>query len=292
MVLILTICSKMYDVIIIGAGPAGISAGLYAKRAGLNVLILYNDKSNVKKATKIDNYYGFPEGISGEELYENGIKQARNLKIEIKNEEVLDIQKAENFNITTVNQEYSSKTVIISTGSKKISANIKGIKDFEGKGVSYCAICDGFFYRNKNVAIIGSGKFALSEAEHLKRIAKNVTILTNGENLKEICEYEVNTRKIKEISGDTKVRKIEFEDGLTMDIDGIFIAIGTAGGADFAKKIGVILEKDNIVVDEKMQTNVEGLYACGDTLGGLMQICKAVYEGEKTGLSVVNYLKN
>ena len=282
----------MYDVIIIGAGPAGISAGLYAKRAGMNVLILYYGESNLEKATKIDNYYGFAEGISGKDLYQEGIKQAENIGIEVKNEEVVTIQKTDkNFTVKTVNGEYLSKTAIISTGNKKLRPNIKGIVEFEGKGISYCAICDGFFYRNKSVAVIGDGKFALSEAEHLKKIASNVIILTNGKSIENRKEYETITKKIKEIHGESKVKQIEFEDNSKIDIDGIFIAIGEAGGSDFAKKMGVILQNDNIVVDENMQTNIEGLYACGNATGGLLQVCKAVYEGAKAGLSATTYAK-
>ncbi|MBQ9658351.1 MAG: NAD(P)/FAD-dependent oxidoreductase [Clostridia bacterium] len=282
----------MYDIIIIGAGPAGISAGLYTKRAGMNVLILYYGESNLEKATKIDNYYGFAEGISGKDLYQEGIKQAENIGIEVKNEEVITIQKTDkNFTIKTVNGEYLSKTAIISTGNKKLRPNIKGITEFEGKGISYCAICDGFFYRNKNVAVIGAGKFALSEAEHLKKIASNVIILTNGNLLENNKEYETITKKIKEVHGESKVKQIEFEDNSKIDIDGIFIAIGEAGGSDFAKKMGVMLQNDNIVVDENMQTNIEGLYSCGNATGGLLQVCKAVYEGAKAGLSATAYAK-
>lgn len=283
----------MYDAIIIGAGPAGISAGLYSKRAGLNVLIFYTGESNIEKATHIDNYYGFIDEINGKELYKNGIEQAKKLEIELKNEEVIDIKKIEDkFIVTTAIGEYSSKTLIIATGNKKLKPNIKGIKEFEGKGISYCAICDGFFFRNKNVAVIGSGKFALSEAEHLKNIANKVTILTDGKEIKNTGEYEINTKQIKETHGDIKVRQVEFEDGTKIEIDGIFIAIGEAGGTDFAKKMGVVLEEDSIVVDKNMQTNIKGLYACGNVTGGLLQICKAVYEGAIAGLSAKKYIKS
>ena len=280
----------MYDVVIIGAGPAGISSAVYSKRAGKNVLVLYYGASNLEKATKIDNYYGFEEGIDGRVLFENGIKQAKNLGIEIKKEEVLDIKKEKDFIVETENRKYESKAVIISTGNKKLRPNIKGIDEFEGKGISYCAICDGFFYRNKNVAIIGEGKFALKEAGDLKDLANKITILTNGKQMENEGDYEINIKAIKEIQGDTKVRRIEFEDGSTIDIDGLFIAIGVAGGSNFAKKLGVKLQADSIIVDDNMQTNLEGLYACGDATGGLLQVCKATYEGAKAGLSAVQYL--
>lgn len=286
----------MYDVAIIGAGPAGISAGLYAKRAGLNVLVLYYGESNLEKAVDIENYYGFSNGIDGKTLYNNGIKQAENLGIELKKEEVLKIEKLneKEFKISTLNMEYESKTVIIATGNKKIRPNIKGIIEFEGKGVSYCAICDGFFYRNKNVAVIGNGNFAISEAEELQNIVNNVKILSDGLEVKENRSFEVDTKKIKEIHGENKVQSIEFEDGSKMDVDGIFIALGEAGGSDFAKKMGVIIDNktSNIIVDENMQTNIEGLFSCGNVTGGLLQVSKAVYEGSIAGLAVVNYLKN
>ena len=283
----------MYDVLIIGSGPAGISAGLYAKRAGSNVLVLYHGESNLEKATEIDNYYGFENGIDGKTLYETGIKQAENLGIEVKDEEVLHIENlGSEFHIKTEKSEYSAKSVIIATGNKKLRPNIKGVLDFEGKGISYCAICDGFFYRNKNVVVIGNGKFALSEAETLKKITNSVIILTNGEELEEIADFEVNTKKIKEIHGEMKVNSIEFEDGTTLGTDGIFIALGEAGGSDFAKKMGVITQNDNIIVNENMETNVKGLFSCGNSTGGLLQVCKAVYEGAKAGLTAVNYVKN
>lgn len=149
----------MYDIIIIGAGPAGISAALYAKRANTNVLMLYHGETSLEKAKKIDNYYGFPGGISGKELYENGIKQAKDLDIEIKEIEVIQIQNlGDTFNIKTERGNYETKSIILSTGNKKIEPSIPGIKEFEGKGISYCAICDAFFYKNKNVAVIGNRK--------------------------------------------------------------------------------------------------------------------------------------
>ncbi|MBR0351370.1 MAG: NAD(P)/FAD-dependent oxidoreductase [Clostridia bacterium] len=281
----------MYDIIIIGAGPAGISAGLYAKRAGANVLILYYGESNLDKAEKIDNYYGFVNGIDGKTLYQNGIEQAKNLGIEVKNEEVLHIEKVEDFTVKTTKEEYNAKSVIISTGNKKLRPNIKGVIQFEGKGISYCAICDGFFYRNKNVVVIGDGEFAVNEANDLKNIVNNVKILTNGKDINLSTDFEIITTKIKQIHGEERVQAIEFEDGSTIDVDGVFIALGEAGGSDFAKKIGVMLDKDNIIVDENMQTNVEGLYSCGNVTGGMLQVCKAIYEGAKAGLAAAKYCK-
>ena len=282
----------MYDVIVIGAGPAGISASLYLKRANLKVLVLYSSISNLEKAEKIDNYYGFEKGISGKKLYEDGIKQAENLGVDVIKREVLAVENlGKEFVVKTDKEEYNVKAVIISTGNKKLKPNITGIEEFEGKGISYCAVCDAFFYRNKNVAVIGSGKFAISEAEELSHIAKNVTILTNGEkSLK--TDFNVNEKNIKKIVGDTKVKAVEFKDGTSLEVDGIFIALGEAGASDFAKTIGIALNGESIKVNENMETNVKGIYACGNAVGGLLQVCKAVYEGAEAGLSAANYIRN
>lgn len=281
----------MYDIIIVGAGPAGISAGLYARRANKNVLIIYSGESNLEKAEKIDNYYGFVNGISGKDLYENGIRQVENLGVEVKKEEVLNIEMTlDGFAVKTIDNVYESSVCIIATGNKKLRPNIKGIIELEGKGVSYCAICDGFFYRNKNVVVIGNGIYAVSEAKDLENIVQNVKILTDGKEMEADTTFDVDTRKISQIIGEDRVEAIKFEDGDTIDVNGVFIALGEAGGSDFAKKLGVILDKDSIKVDENMATNVKGLYSCGNSTGGLLQVSKAVYEGAVAGLSAVKYL--
>lgn len=284
---------EMYDIIIIGAGPAGISASLYAKRANMNVLVIYKGTSNLENATKIENYYGFPDGITGQDLYNSGIMQAKNLGVDFRVSEVTSIEYQQDcFNVKTPENEYNAKSVIISTGNKKLKPNIKGINEFEGKGISYCAICDGFFYRDKMVVVIGSGEFAFSEAKMLSNVVKDITILTNGEQIKSVRNnFKINTKKIKEIVGNEKVKKIVFEDLTEIDIDGIFIALGEAGANDFAKTLGIITENDNIKVNENMETNVPGVFACGNITGGLLQVSKAVYEGSKAGLSAVKYVK-
>ena len=284
----------IYDVVILGAGPAGISASLYAKRANLNVLVLYHGVSQLEKADKIENYYGFVNGISGKDLYINGIEQAKNIGVEVVEKEITDIEMAENslFNIKASEEIFQGKTVIIATGNKKLKPNIKGIDEFDGKGISYCAICDGFFYRNKNVVVIGNGQFAISEANDLANVVSNLKILTNGLDAPETNKYEVDIRKIKEIKGEQKVTAIVFEDGQEVQVDGIFIAQGTAGGSDFAKKLGVVAKNDNLVVNENMETNIKGIFACGNLTGGLLQVNKAIYEGAKAGLQAVKYLKS
>ena len=283
----------MYDAIVIGAGPAGISASLYLKRANKNVLVLYHGKSELERADKIDNFYGFDGGISGIDLYNRGINQAKTLGIDVIDNEVLSIQMNENmeYNVKTTDNLYSSKVIILATGNKKLKPNIIGVEEFEGKGTSYCAICDGFFYRKKPVVVIGSGEYAISEAEELLNVTSDVKILTNGLEMEKETSIPVDKRKISCIYGDTRVSGIEFSDGEKLETKGVFIALGEAGGADFAKKLGIMMENDTIIVDSDMRTNVPGIYACGNLVGGLLQINKACYEGAKAGLDAIKYLK-
>lgn len=197
----------MYDVIIVGAGPAGISASLYTTRRNLKTLIIYKEKSSLEKTKKIENYYGFENGINGKELYNIGIKQAQNIGTEIIKDEVTNIQidylkeKQKTFKVQTLNNEFWAKSIILATGNKKNNPNIKNIEKYEGKGISYCAICDGFFYRNKDVAIIGNGDYAISEALDLQNIAKSITILTNGKPAPEYRSenIDIKTKEIQEI---------------------------------------------------------------------------------------------
>lgn len=286
----------LYDVIIIGKGPAGISAALYAKRAGLNVLVIGKDGGALEKTKEIDNYYGFTNTISGKELLINGINQAKRLNIPIETDEVLNVKFDGIYYIETRNNTFSAKTLILATGTSRKKPLIKGVKEFEGRGISYCAICDAFFYRNKDVSVLGSGDYALSEARTLLPIAKSVSILTNGEELVQNRgineeDFLIKEKAIEEIIGTDSVNKVKFTDGTHITTDGVFIAIGVASSTDLAKKLGAIIDGNNIRVDENMATNVPGLYACGDCTGGLLQISKAVYEGAKAGLSAIKYIR-
>ena len=279
----------MYDVIVIGSGPAGITAAIYAKRRSLSILVISKGMGALQKAEKIDNYYGFENGISGKELYVNGIKQAKNLGIDFIEDEVINIEYINQFTIETVNSKYEAKAVILATGVSRNVPNIKGIKEFEGKGVSYCAVCDSFFYKGKDVAVLGDGNYAIHEFETLKPVASSVTILTNGNTMVENRDssIEVNSKKIREFRGDTKLEEVEFEDNTIQNLNGVFIAMGTASSSDLARKIGARIENNNIIVNKNMETTVPGLFACGDCTGGLLQISKAVYEGAKAGLAVL-----
>lgn len=284
----------MYDVIIVGAGPAGISASLYLKRANLSVLVIFEGDGALEKASKIENYYGLQQPISGKELFDIGIEQAKRLGVEVIKDEVTSITLEDNFIITTVNREYKAKKVILATGTSRKSPDIKGLQEYEGKGISYCAVCDAFFYRNKDVVVLGSGNYAIHEARHLEPIANSVTILTNGEPIvenRDEMNFEINEEPIREVRGGNIVEEVTFLNEDSKKVDGIFVAVGTASSSDLARKIGAITQNGSIQVNENMQTNVAGLYACGDCTGGLLQINKSVYEGAKAALHIINELK-
>lgn len=284
-----------YDVIIIGSGPAGISASLYTARANLKTLIISKGIGILEKVNKIDNYYGLENTLTGEELQEIGINQAKKLGVEFEEDEVVKIDYEDVFMIETINSRYKAKAVIIATGTSRKAPKINGIKEYEGRGISYCATCDAFFFRGKDVAVLGAQEYALHEAEELERVANSVTILTNGEEpvQNRSINFDIEEKKIREFRGSNSIEEIHFEDNTIKKIDGVFVAIGTATSSDLARKVGArIDEKGNILVDEGMSTNVPNLYACGDCTGGILQIAKAVYEGMVAGMSAIKSIKN
>lgn len=283
----------MASTIIIGNGPAGISAALYTTRAGIETTVIGKDAGALDRASKIENYYGFEEPVSGHDLVRTGIAQAQRLGARLITDEVLGLSYTDKFIVLTKEQEYAADSLIIATGSSRAKPSIKGLKELDGRGVSYCAVCDAFFYRGKDVAVIGEGDYALHEALALQPTSRNVTILTNGKQpTVEIPDgILVNTSPIEAIAGADTVDGVRFQDGSSLPVSGVFIAIGVAGSTDLAQKIGAITEKNKISVNSRMETNIPGLYAAGDCTGGLLQIAKAVYEGAVAGTEVFKYLR-
>ncbi len=284
----------MKELVIIGAGPAGVSAALYAKRANIDVKIVSMDKSSLSKAHMIENYYGVGP-ISGEELYQKGKEQAKALDIPIIDDEVLSLEFNGRFDVIGKKDRYSADAIVLALGSYRNVPPIKGIKNYEGKGVSYCAVCDGFFYRKKKVAVLGNGAYALHEAEYLKNLTDDLYILTNGLDIEadDLKGYDLKTQKIASLGGEDKIEAVIFEDGSKLEVDGLFIALGSAGSADLARKIGIMIDEQNkIIVDENMRTNIPGIYAAGDDTKGMLQVAKAVYEGAQAATDVIKYFKD
>lgn len=283
----------IYDVVIIGSGPAGISASLYTARANLKTIIISKKEGALIKAGEIENYYGFSKPIDSLELLDNGYKQASNLGVEIIEDEVVNIGFDGNYVITGKKNTISAKSVVIATGTNRAAPNIKGLVELEGKGVGYCAVCDGFFYKQKDVAVLGFADYALHEANELVNIVNKVTILTNGQEPKTKFPdtMTIITKKVKQIVGTEHVNKVIFDDDSEINVEAVFVAYGIAGSVDLAKKIGAEVANNKIVVDDNMMTNLPGLYAVGDCVGGMLQIAKAVYEGAKASTSIIKYIR-
>ena len=288
----------MKKVLIIGAGPAGITASLYlARNNKISVTVVSTGQSALMKAEKIENYFGFAEPVSGRQLLENGRKNAERLGVGFIDSELIELQFTPELSFKAAisgQEDEIFDAVLIATGTSRKKPDIKGLTQFEGKGVSYCAVCDAFFYRNKPAAVIGSGEYALHEALTLANSCSEVTILTNGEALQTRLpdNISVSDKIITERSGDDKLQSVKFEDGSQLNTAGVFIAIGTAGSTDIVRKLGAPTENGNIIVDDSMATVVPGLYAAGDCTGGLLQISKAVSDGAKAGLGIIKYLNN
>lgn len=286
-----------FDVIIIGKGPAGISASLYTVRAGLKTLVIGKDLGSLEKTDKIENYYGFENPVSGRELLETGIKQAKRIGADVRDGEVTALGYEEMFTVKTADGEYASRAVLIASGQPPRRPNIPGIDKFEGKGVSYCTTCDGFFFKNKKVGVLGNGSYAVQEASELLPFTKDITVFTNGSapELPETAEgetvkYNINSSKVISLSGDAKLEEIVLENAAEK-IDGLFVAGGSASSVDFAVKLGISTEKGAIITDENQQTSLDGVFAAGDCTGGLKQVSAAVGEGAVAGRGIINFLR-
>ena len=281
----------MYDTIVIGNGPAGISGAIYLKRFNYNVLVIGKDLGALEGDHYIDNYYGLKH-IKGSDLINSGIEQARDLGIDVLKDEVVAIEYGANgFVVKTINSSYETKTVFLTAGKPRTKLLIGSLKEYEGKGISYCAICDGFFFRNKKIGIVGNSYYMKNELEVLKKFSSDITVFTNGLDT-DVLDTKVVKDKLVTFTGDEN--KLTGLDTLNAhyDLDACFIAIGSANATSFAKHLGLqIDEKDNIVVNNFM-TNIPGIFAGGDIIGGLAQVCKAVCDGALASLEIKKYLSN
>lgn len=299
---------NMYDVIIIGAGPAGITAAIYAARANLNFEVISKDVGGLTLwSPDIENYTGFHK-LSGIELVEKFKEHLSDYEIKIKEDSVKKIEKKEDhFIVKTEKDDLETKTVVVASGSSPRKLNIPGADEFEGKGLAYCATCDGPLFSGKDVAVIGGGDSALAAALTLIQVVNKIYIINLTEeltgkdkNLRENVlqsdKVEVlNNSKTKEVIGDKFVKGLKYEqDGQekTIDVEGIFVEIGHVRNIDFVKEIVKLNDKDEIVVDKTGATSVPGIFAAGDVtdMPGKQSII-ASGDGSRALLSAFAYIK-
>lgn len=283
----------MPNIVIIGSGPAGVSAALYAARAGVETTVLTKGPGALGRAELIQNYYGFAEPISGAELERRGIEGAKALGVQFVTTEAVGLTYMDKLTVETLAGDFPADAVILATGASRAAPHIPGLAGLEGHGISYCATCDAFFYRGKDVAVLGSGEYALHEVQALLPVVKSVTLLTNGSPLTASFPPEVTVcpEKVNAILGEERVSGVELNGGKTVALSGVFVALGVAGSTALARKLGAEVDGNHILVDEHMQTTLPGLYAAGDCTGGLLQVAKAVYEGALAGTEAAKALR-
>lgn len=302
----------MYDLIIIGGGPAGMTAGIYAGRLGLKTLLITKSFGGqiAKKAVSIENYPGF-ESISGIELVQKMEKHLRTQKIDIETSEVRKIEKTKHdFLIFAKKKEFQAKAIILASGADPRPLEVPGEKEFIGKGVSYCSVCDGPMFKNKVVAIIGGGNAGFETAIFLAKIAKKIYILEFGPELKAFAANQETVKKtgkaeiitnvaLKEIKGDSFVNSVIYEDRKTkkekvLEVEGVFVEVGYQPATSYVKGLVDFNERDEIKVDyETCQTKTPGLFAAGDlNVGAVKQIVTAAGEGAKAAIAAYNYVQD
>lgn len=285
----------MAKVVIIGSGPAGVSAALYTARAGIDTTVLTRGSGALARAEGIENYYGVPGPVSGAELERRGIEGAKAVGVKFVEAEAVGLTFTDKLTVETLSGDWPADAVILATGASRTAPPIPGLKALEGHGVGYCATCDAFFYRGKDVAVMGSGEYALHEASALLSLAKSVTLLTGGAPLTASfpSEIAVRTEKVEAILGEEagKVTGVRLAGGEELALDGVFVALGVAGSTALARKMGAEVDGNRIVVDEHMMTTIPGLFAAGDCTGGLLQVAKAVYEGAMAGNEAAKALR-
>lgn len=292
-----------YEVVIIGCGPAGLSAGIYLGRAKVNTLLVGKYKgSQLMKAHNIENFFGFPKGIKGSDLLANGIKQAKKFKVKIVDDEVTDVETIKNgFKVKLgKGEQHICKALVIATGTPIKLSGIANEEELTGKGLHYCVECDGAFYKNKKVAVIGNGNHSAEDALDVRVFTKNVTIISNGKGFKFSPKMKQAIKKnniklldaeVKEFRGKKFLESVILEKNKVVKFDGVFMACGTASALDFSSKIGLEINNNILNVDSNNMTNVKGIFAAGNCSGKCRQVAKNVGEGCNAGLGAIKYLR-
>ena len=299
-----------YDLIILGAGVAGLSAGIYAARYKIKTLIIGKDMGMASEAIEIENYPGFSK-ISGLKLLQKFTKHAEKMGAEVIYDEIKKVEKVGNeFKVITTSNEFKSDAIIYALGGKKRRLGIENEEKYVGKGISYCSTCDANFFKDKIVAVLGGANSAAATAILLSKIAKKVYIIYRGDKLKSEPILLSKIQKAKNIEiiynmivcnliGEEKLEEVVLENTKTgektrLKLDGIFVEFGYVPNSLFAEELGAEISEDGrVVVKEDMSTNVEGLFAAGDITTGsnrLDQIITAAAEGAIAANSVYKYL--
>lgn len=293
----------MYDIIIVGAGPAGLSAALYALRANKKVLIFEANTygGQIINAAKMENYPGI-KSISGFDYATELYNQVMDLGAEIKYETVIRID--ENKNVITNNGTYNSKAIILATGAKNRKLGIENENEYLGKGLSYCATCDGNFYKDKIVAVVGGGNTAITDAIYLSDIVSKVYLIHRKDGFradetyiselkqKHNVEFVLNTT-ITRLYGDDILEGIELDNGLNIALNGLFIAVGQEPKNEIFSNIINIDEKGYIISEDGVHTNVDGIYVAGDArVKELRQVVTAVSDGAIAATTAILEMKN
>jgi len=308
----MSMAQKTYDIIIVGAGPAGLTAGIYAARIGLKTLILEGNLPGGRAidAPMVENFPGFPDGIAGAELMQKMADQAKKFGAELKfPEEVININlSGETKVVNTKKETYQARVLILSTGAQRKKLLVPGETEFLGQGVSYCPICDGAFFKDLAVAVVGSGDEAANDALFMTKIARKVTMISGKEEmevsealrekLEEKMNFEVMLNSMVEaIEGETSVKAIRIVDTKTskqqsIPTDGVFISLGRVPMTQIVQKAGIEVDQMGCIkVDRQQRTNVEGVFAAGDCTCGGMQIVTAAGEGAAAAIKASTYVK-
>ena len=297
---------KEHDVVIIGAGPAGIAAAIYLKRAGIMPIMLEKDSpgGTLNKTHIVENYPGYTDK-DGTTLAFRMYSQIEEFGIELRIENVINILKENKlFKVITEKDEYIAKYIIIATGKIPRKLDALNAEKYFGKGVSYCTICDGALYKNKDVSIIGGGNSALEAASYMSNIAKNVYIINRSSNLRadEKEQSSVLTKKnvkviynskVTEVIGDNeKITAIKLNGTNELKVEAVFVCIGGESNSAYYQNLNLETDKRGIIVNNSMKTNANNVYACGDAISkDLYQIVTAVSEGAIAATSIIKELK-
>lgn len=292
----------VYDLIIIGLGPAGVSAAIYAKRAGLNVLCF--EKAMIggylNFIDKIDNYPGL-YGISGPDFAFNLYDTIKKLNIEVENKEVINIEDGDLKKVLTSNDSYLCKKVLIATGRMPKNLGLENERKLLGKGISHCALCDGMFYKDKDIAIVGGGASALQEALYLSNICNKIYLVVRkdkfnieGELVNKVNE-KINISKIMGVNvigideEGNHLANIKLDNEEVLNVAGLFIYIGFEPCTYFANSLGITNSEGYILVDNNYESNIKGIYAVGDIIKkDIYQISTAVGEGAVAATKIIN----